>query len=175
MAFATEQSVGPSPEAIADQFVSKVRNFWNAAFDSLLASSTLLTAIKVETNLATVESIITGEIGARVDATMPPEMATLIHLRTGTSGRRNRGRYFSPDAFEVDWDAQGRPTVELLARITATATAAGNYVADNIPLSATNIVNLLGVVILHGDGGPPTPVTSFQLAPNVGIMRTRRR
>jgi hypothetical protein len=91
------------------------------------------------------------------------QVAYLIRKITNLGGRRNRGRWFLPGVVEGEVNSGGFLDSGI---VVALETACDDFAAALGLLDAT-------VYLLHSDGGPPTEVTSYQVAPQVATQRRR--
>lgn len=112
------------------------------------------------------ESVVDAGLGANTGATAPPNTAWLIRKRTGSGGRRGRGRMFVPGIRETDVDQAGVITAAQVTGAQALATAFGNALTTN----ATPMV------LLHSEA-PFTPelVTALTVDSRVATQRRRLR
>jgi hypothetical protein len=91
------------------------------------------------------------------------QVAYLIRKITDLGGRRNRGRWFLPGVVEGEVNSGGFLDSGI---VVALETAADAFAAT---LGAADCT----VYLLHSDGGAPTEVTSYQVAPQVATQRRR--
>lgn len=110
--------------------------------------------------------------GGGAGAPLPQNCGVLITKRTGSAGRRNKGRWYVPGIGEGAVDAIG---VVSAPTVTAFQTAA------NATLAAINAaVGIGNMVILHTSGGTtppgdPSVVTSLQVQSKMATQRRRLR
>lgn len=106
--------------------------------------------------------------GTGIFSPPPPNVAILVHKRTGRGGRRGRGRMYLPwYVSEADIDEMGKLTG---ATLTATQNAMNTW---RSALASAQ----MPMVLLHNAGvtspGPPDVVTTLQVDPMVGTQRRR--
>lgn len=94
-----------------------------------------------------------------------PNTAILVQKVTALGGRRNRGRMYWPGLREEDVDSSGNIDG---ATTTAWSGAMGDLFAD---LTAGG----MPPVVLHSDGGAPTPITTFNVLSIAATQRNRLR
>lgn len=120
--------------------------------------------------LLTADSVV-KTIGAGTTTPPPMNTATLVNKVTGIAGRRYRGRMFSPPFIsESNVDAAGTIAAGALS---ALQTLWNNAYTD-LTVNANPILEL-DPVLLHGNGDPPTPITSFQVSQRIGTIGRRMR
>jgi len=101
---------------------------------------------------------------------LPQNSALLVHKRTGTTGRRNRGRCYIPGVNEVEVAPNGIISAALLA---AWNTALANWLT-----AIQNITGVDSMFILHTQLplAPPVPVpTRVNLLQADPVIATQRR
>lgn len=110
--------------------------------------------------------------GQRNGTSEAAAMAVIARKNTAQMGRKGRGRMFIPGWIEVD---QTLPSGEMdSGTFTALQEALDNfYGALQGDSGVAPLLN--GAVLLHGDGTPPTPITSLSLVTKVGWIRKRIR
>jgi hypothetical protein len=107
-------------------------------------------------------------LGGAGGASVPANVAALIHKRTARGGRRGRGRMYLPWWIqESDVDERGAISSTTIGFMnTALATWLADLAADGCPM-----------VVLHDPGrtpaGAPDVVTSLTVDPIVGTQRRR--
>lgn len=148
-----------------------------AAVNAAMSSSSVMTS--VSSSLTYIGCIVkngpnsTGALGGasasipgggNVNA-VPPNVCYLFQKNTAAGGRRNRGHMYWPGPPENAIDSGGNldPTI-----IGPTLT---NFEAFRSALATAGY----DMVLLHGDGGSPTTVTSFGLTSKVATQRRRLR
>jgi hypothetical protein len=105
-------------------------------------------------------------------APLPQNCAGLIHKRSGSVGRRHRGRFYLPGFGEGDVTGVGGIS-------SGTQGTVNTKLATWLTALQTLIPAIDGMVILHSTGitgaPPPTPVTSMILDPVIATQRRRLR
>lgn len=107
----------------------------------------------------------TGNGGATINSP-PPNAAVLVTKSTNTGGRRGRGRMYWPWA--ADESSVGEGGVWASGAVANFQTAMDNFLAD---LASAD----LPMVILHRDGGSPSPVTVLTVQALLATQRRRLR
>lgn len=111
--------------------------------------------------------------GGRSEPPMPQNCAVLVHKRTASAGRRNRGRFYLPGINEQAVDGTGRLIAGDL--LTGLITQAGEFLGDYATGGVGNLY------LLHSDPvgvegpGAPTQITALQVDPIIATQRRRLR
>lgn len=112
--------------------------------------------------------------GARVGATISPNVAVLVRKRSARGGRRGRGRMFWPWMIQaIEADEAGKITAATVTNLQlAFASMLPSMTARNVPMAILHSPSEVGI-------GHPTPigapdlVTSLQVDPLVATQRRR--
>lgn len=122
-----------------------------------------------EGELRTAESTV-ALAGSNGLAPPPMNTAVLINKVTGIAGRKYRGRMFSPPfVAEASVSEAGQLTGGIV-----TLQAQWDAAYTGLTTNANPLLELQPV-LLHGDGSPPTPVTSWKVSPRIGTIGRRMR
>lgn len=107
---------------------------------------------------------IIDEQGTATGAVLPSNCAMLVRKRTGTAGRRGRGRCYFPGVFLLETAVDSRGALTDAYR-EFRQDAADAWLAD---LGTT----FGGAVVLHTNATAPTPITALQVD---GVIATQRK
>jgi hypothetical protein len=100
-------------------------------------------------------------------ASPPNNCAVLIQKRTALAGVRNRGRMYLPPFGISETQISQTGMIESTEYIA---------IADRLEQWQTNMeLADYNPVLLHADGGTPTPITSMVLATQIATQRRRMR
>jgi hypothetical protein len=100
-------------------------------------------------------------------ATPPNNCAVLVQKRTALAGVRHRGRMFLPPFGISETQINGNGMI---------TTSEYNAIASRVSGWLLNMVgNDCNPVLLHSDGGTPSPITSLTLATQIATQRRRMR
>ncbi len=149
------------------------------------AASTLLSIVHSSYTLQQTElRFVVGELGpvqiaitvnpiqaGGTAAPLPQNSAALVHKRSTTAGRRNRGRFYLPGLGEGAVDGTGR--------INATDLAFQQNLVNNFLAGVRAAGSILDMVILHSSGisaaPAPTTVQTLNVDPVIATQRRRLR
>lgn len=161
-----------------DLTVQQIADFVDASWQDEVVPATLSSAWTyrgAEAQLGTAEGSggdvavnSSAVVGTASTAAMPQNVSMLVHKRSASSGRKNRGRMYLPGGYlqETAVDPAGAVSSGLITSFGALLTA---FLAD---LATGN----LPMVIFHSDSvATPTLVTSLTIDPVIGTQRTRLR
>lgn len=108
---------------------------------------------------------------ASASAQMPQNCCVLIQKRTGTPGRRGRGRMYWPGLVESEVDGVGTILASTVTRLTT--------MLNSWKATITASPQLGQPVLLHQEGITPTPgpstITQFSISPVLATQRRRLR
>ena len=142
------------------------------SFMSQMDSSVTLAEIIVRLGVDGAEDVVGSRVGTnvgqKVQASGPANLAILAHKRTARGGRRGRGRWYIP------WYAA---STEVAEDVTVTESVrAAKETALNV-LRGAMATGANPMVVLHNPGisspGPPNLVTAIAVSNLVGTQRRR--
>lgn len=119
-----------------------------------------------------VESIEGNTGGGQATTMLPSNSATLVRKRTGSAGKRGRGRLYLPGV--------AKPDVNDLGIIDGAVVASYQTSFDDFKTGFEAVAGGPSFCILHRSEGagtepPPTPITAFEVQSKIATQRRRLR
>lgn len=117
-----------------------------------------------------VRSVNPPQAGSQSGTAMPVAAAAIVNKLTAELGRRGRGRSFIPGSLtDADVFSAGQIDVPKAAALSSA------YNDMLVEIATAPVGMATAPVLLHSDGGTPTPITGAATSPLMGWIRGRIR